>query len=226
LASGPGSCMAWPAKRMKLSGHAVGTPLVCRRRCGAPAAPESGHQHRVIGRGHHAALPVPYSAPGGRSRNPRRPQAAPAGQLGQRVQHALIHIENAGLFCHCQCFHRPKPMNVWPAPSASCVDILGLNSLRERIRPRSKLPGKMEIRAAQALKSARPRGPFTIPGCRAADRLSGHLCHHLPQTSWVQAIDIALALADLPVASGRRGGGLVTPPARQHRPCDTRELVC
>lgn len=54
----------------------------------------------------------------------------------------------------------------------------------------------MEIRAAWSLKSQRPRGPFNTPGFRDADRLSGHLCRHLPQTSWTRADLFLTALID------------------------------
>jgi hypothetical protein len=37
-------------------------------------------------------------------------------------------------------------VNVWPAPSARGLNILP-SSLRQRIRPRSLLPAKMEMRA-------------------------------------------------------------------------------
>lgn len=42
--------------------------------------------------------------------------------------------------------HDTLNVNVWPAPSARGLSILP-SSLRQRIRPRSLLPAKMEIRA-------------------------------------------------------------------------------
>lgn len=69
-------------------------------------------------------------------------------------------------------FKHLRPLqNLWSAPSTSCDDLVGVISLRERIRLRRKRPAKMEIRAARAFKSKRPHGPFYVSGCRA-NRLS------------------------------------------------------
>ena len=63
-----------------------------------------------------------------------------------------------------------------------------------------------------------------MPGFRVADRLSGHLCHHLPQTSWTWTIAYPIALIDLSLSTGS-GDRLVGLAVLEHCPDNASQLV-